>query len=205
MGFANYVKSRLLSADEKFRKDKFYLFFLLLVKELVEIKRSEQTYFRKATKAKALTPDIVLNVSSDLLFRYNNAFQAFKTVRGTSAYFQDVKKRLMAFIRQKGAPTFFVTFSSAEFLWDEMLQKIYQRVTGTEVSLEFIKEKDSGWRSRFVADNVVQVTTHFAKRTEKLMSIMTREDLFTHSNGVKFHVAEYFYRVEFQVRIWLQN
>ena len=203
MGFANYIKSRLLSADDRFRKDKFYLFFLLLVKEMVEIKRSEQTYFRKATKASNLTPDVVLNISPDLLFRYNNAFQAFKTVRGTSAYYQDVKKRLMAFIRQKGAPTFFCTFSSAEFMWDEMIHKIYERVTSTTVSLEFIKEKDSAWRTKFVAENVVQVTTHFARRTEKLMSILTNDAVFTH-NGIKYYVAEYFYRVEFQVRYCIQ-
>ena len=34
MGFANYVKNRLLSADAKFRKDPSYVFFLLLVKEI---------------------------------------------------------------------------------------------------------------------------------------------------------------------------
>ena len=47
MGFANYVKSRLLSSNPKFRNDPFYVFFLLLVKEMVEMIRSERTYFRK--------------------------------------------------------------------------------------------------------------------------------------------------------------
>ena len=49
MGFANYVKNRLLSADDKFRKDPSYVFFLLLVKEMVDMKNSKQIYFRKAT------------------------------------------------------------------------------------------------------------------------------------------------------------
>lgn len=50
MGFANYVKNRLLSADDKFRNDPSYVFFLLLVKEMVDMKRSKQTYLRKASK-----------------------------------------------------------------------------------------------------------------------------------------------------------
>ena len=43
MGFANYVKNRIMSADPKFRNDPSYLFFLLLVKEMVDMKRSKQT------------------------------------------------------------------------------------------------------------------------------------------------------------------
>ena len=31
MGFSNYIKNRLLSADDKFRNDASYVFFLLLV------------------------------------------------------------------------------------------------------------------------------------------------------------------------------
>ena len=45
MGYSNYIKNRLLSADPKFRNDPSYVFFLLLVKELTDMKRSEQTYF----------------------------------------------------------------------------------------------------------------------------------------------------------------
>merc|ERR1712055_677275 len=35
MGYSNYIKNRLLSADPKFRNDPSYVFFLLLVKELL--------------------------------------------------------------------------------------------------------------------------------------------------------------------------
>ena len=204
VGFANYVKSRLLSADDKFRKDKTYVFFLLLVKEMVELKRSEQIYFRKATKASNLTPESLQNVAPELLMRYNNAYGAFKTIRGTSAYFQDIKKKLNAFIRQKGAPTLFCSFSCAEFSWNETIHQIYESVNKTQVPLDFIKSKDSAWKTKFVAENEIQSTIHFSKRTSKLMAILSNQ---THSpfhhNGKKFFVAHHFVRVEFQVQLTL--
>ena len=72
IGFANYVKSRLLSANNKFRRDPFYLFFLLLVKEMIEMRRSEQTFFRKASKVQDLTASKVQEISKEFLMRNNN-------------------------------------------------------------------------------------------------------------------------------------
>ena len=97
LGFSNYVKSRILSADSKFRNDASYVFFLLLVKEMCEMRRSEQTYFRKATKIQNLTANRVKDISKEYLLRYNNAYTTFKACRGTSMYYQDVKKRCVIF------------------------------------------------------------------------------------------------------------
>ena len=70
MGFSNYVKNRLLSADPKFRNDTGYVFFLLLVKELTDMKRSEQTVFRKANKAANLTAKAIKEIGKENLLRY---------------------------------------------------------------------------------------------------------------------------------------
>jgi hypothetical protein len=96
MGFSNYVKSRLMSADAKFRNDPSYVFFLLLVKEMVDMKRSKQTYFRKATKVQNLSAKCVQDISKENLYRYDNAYTCFKNIRGTAMYYQDSKKKLMA-------------------------------------------------------------------------------------------------------------
>ena len=128
MGFANYIKNRLLSADPKFRNDASYMFFLLLVKELTDMKGSEQIYLRKASKSSNLTAKKVGEIGQEHLLRYDTAFTTFKTIRGTSMYYQDTKKKLMATLRQKGAPTLFTTFSCAEFEWDSLIHGIYETV-----------------------------------------------------------------------------
>ena len=73
MGFANYVKSRLLSVNPKFRKDPYYVFMLLLVKEMVDIQRSQRTVLRKATKVPNLNKEILHETSLEFLMRNNNA------------------------------------------------------------------------------------------------------------------------------------
>ena len=50
MGFANYCIQKIMSADPKFRNDSTYLFFLLLVKELIMLKQCKSTYLRQATQ-----------------------------------------------------------------------------------------------------------------------------------------------------------
>ena len=204
IGFANYVKSRIMSADPKFREDPYYMFFLLLVKEMIEMLRSESTYYRKAGKAQGLTPKILKDITKEFLIRYNTAFSAFKNLRGTSMYFQAIKKNLMAFIRQKGPPTLFVTLSSAEFQWDEMIQKIYETTTGHKVSLDFIKSQSQAWKTKLVSENVVQSTHHFSKRVSKLISLFTKDSPFWH-NGIMYLVSDFFYRIEFQVRMYFSK
>ena len=69
IGFANYCRNRLLSADPKFRNDHNYLFFLLLVKELIEMKRSKATYLRKAAKHPNLTKQLISELKKENLNR----------------------------------------------------------------------------------------------------------------------------------------
>ena len=148
MSYSNYVKSRLLSVNPKFRNDPCYVFFLLLVKESVDSKRSEASYLRKATKVPKLNASFLKETPKELLMRYNNAFTTFKTMRGTAPYYEDVKKRLMATIRQRGSPTLFVTLSCAEYDWIDMIRKIYETKHKVSVTEEFIKEQSQAWRKQ---------------------------------------------------------
>ena len=82
MGFANYCVNQILSADPKFRNDSTYLFFLLLVKELVMLKRCKTTYLRQATRIPHLTKNDVLNFKHENLSRFNRSFKVFKKYEG---------------------------------------------------------------------------------------------------------------------------
>ena len=217
IGFANYCKNRILSADSKFRNDHIYMFFLLLVKELIEIKRSKSTYFRKAAKQQNLTKATIKLISKEDLTRNNNFFNVFKNLRGSVPYYQKSKKDLFATIRQYGAPTLFQTFSCAEFDWDYLCQQIYKTVYKKNIEMEDIRNKDAKWKNTLVSGNVVQSTVHFQKRTQKLIALMcTRGFYEINEEDVEtsdFAAKHYFYRVEFQQRgaphihclLWLEG
>ena len=193
MGFANYVKNRLLSANPKFRNDASYCFFLLLVKELIDMKRSEQTVFRKANRASNLTAKAIKEIGKENLLRYDTAFTAFRSIRGTAPYYMDTKKKLMATVRQKGPPTLFTTFSSAEFDWVPLLKCVYETVHKKSITTEELTALSTAEKNKLVNENVIQTTQHFAKRTEKLFSILNDGHIFVH-NGIDFKVDSYFYR-----------
>lgn len=199
MGFANYCKNRILSVSSKFREDVDYLFFLTIVKEQIQMRRSERTYLRKAAKIPTLTKDSLNSTNQELLKKADSLYHHVKNIRGSAPYFQDSGKRLLAFLRQKGAPTLFMTLSSAEFSWDHLALRIYETVTNKKSSLEFIQSQSQSWRNKLLHDNVVQSTIHFNKRVEKIIAYLNKNPLLEH-NGVKYRVSSYFSRKEFQAR-----
>ena len=140
MGFANYVKHRILSYDPKYRKNSAYVFFLLIVKELVNIKQCKQTYLRQATKLPHLTKVTIKNLKPEDLSRYNRSYQVFKTMRGTSMYYEEAKKNVMAILRQKGSPSLFVTLSCAGYSWDGLLKEIMETVYNKQFTLEEVQQ-----------------------------------------------------------------
>ena len=211
MGFANYVKHRILSADPKFRKNSAYLFFLLLVKELIQLKRCKQTYLRQASRLPNLTKETIKNVKLADLSRYNRSYEVFKTMRGTSMYYEDAKKNVMAILRQNGSPSLFVTLSCAEFAWEGLLKEILETVHNKVFTTEFVKKLTPQEKNKLVSENVVQSTLHFQKRIEKELKLMEKPGFF--DNDCEFSVSSYYYRVEFQQRgaphihtlLWLED
>ena len=211
LGFAAYVKHRVLSAEPKYRNNSSYIFFLLLVKELIQLKRCRQTYMRQATKAPNLTKETLLNVKPQDLSRYNRSYEVFKTMRGTSMYFEEAKKNVMATLRQNGSPSLFVTLSCAEYSWKGLLKEILEASKGREVTEEELDNLTSQQRNKLISENVVQSTLHFQKRIEKELKLMTFSKFF--DDKCSFSVISYFYRIEFQQRgaphvhclVWLKD
>ena len=192
-GFASYVRGRIMSADPKYRQDYIYLFFLLLVKELVQIKRCKSTYLRQARKLPNLTKAEVLEIGKTDLPRFNRSFEVYKTMRGTSMYYSDAKKNLMAALRQNGCPTLFLTVSCAEYQWLELCRQILETEFKQEVSMAYVESLSESERNKIISRSAVQSTVHFQKRVEKIFQLIKYDDIF---EGLR--VEDFYYRIEFQ-------
>ena len=211
LGFAAYCVNQLMSADPKFRQDLTYVFFLLLVKEQIILMRCKLTYLRQARRLPELTKSHLLNLNYKDLVRYNRSFQVFKTLRGSQMYFEESKKHVMAMLRQLGCPSLFLTLSSAEFDWKELLKEIAETVYRRSFTEQEIEELSSKERNKLIADNVIQSTLHFQKRVDKLFALM-QYDFFKCGDKI-FHVDTYYFRVEYQQRgsphihslLWLKD
>jgi hypothetical protein len=148
LGFSNYCKLRLtggicvtdkdmhekikqIEKDscvdyERFRRDHHYMMFLLLVSDSINMRRAQNTAFRKVTRLNKYTNDRTKVTEEDrsLLERRNIGYRTFKNIRGTAPYFEHTKSRLFAFLRQKGPPTIFTTITSAEYDWMDLMKNI---------------------------------------------------------------------------------
>ena len=169
--------------------------FLLIVEELIVIKRSLSTYMRQATKLPTLTRSDVLNLTHENLNRLNRTFQVFKTMRGTSAYYEESKKKLMAMLRQFGGPSLFFTLSMAEFQWDQLFKEIMETVYRRKFSDEELESIPQSERNKIIGENYVQTTLYFQKRIEKIFRMMKHKGFFG-----RYKVKIFFYRIEFQQR-----
>ena len=226
MGFSAYVRHRLMNADPKYRKDHVYIFFLLLVKEHIELKNCKSTYLRQARNTPGLTKSALDKARYYSLERYSRSFGVFKNMRGTAPYFEAAKKNVMATIRQRGAPTHFVTLSAAEYQWEGLLKSVYETVYKTPATNQIIEDMSASEKSKLITDNVVQTTLHFQKRVDKIMTKLIGPDYLeehqpaeeampveTEDEDEEASSASYFYRIEFQARgaphvhclLWLKD
>ena len=158
-----------------------------------------------------MTKESIINIDRSNLSRFNRSYQVFKNMRGTSMYYEESKKNLMAHLRQNGCPSVFLTLSCAEFDWPELLKEIVETVQRQKVTDEYIEGLSKAAKNKIISENVVQSTLHFQKRIDKLFSIM--QDDFFDGKEDTYHVSSYFYRIEFQQRgaphlhslLWLKN
>ena len=229
MGFAVYCRNRLRSVDPKFRNDQIYIFFLLLVKELVELKNCQSTYLRQARNTPGLSKQHITDMRYHNLQRYNRSFSVFKKMRGTSSFFEAAKTNLMATIRQKGAPTLFITLSSAEYQWESLIKAVYETVNRAPFTDEIKEGLTTAEKRKLITDNVCQTTVHFQKRIERVIREFMKPGFFEQSSSTSIDsgrengggetgemeyqdedreedeeesedAPSYFYRIEFQAR-----
>ena len=114
---------------------------------------------------------------------------------------------LIAMIRQLGTPTWFLTLSSADMKWPDMIQTIARQhgvhYTDEEVNNLLFEEK-----SKWLRQNPVTTARHFQFRLNSLF-----DDFLKSSAHPLGEICDYAIRIEFQARgsphahcvVWVKN
>ena len=115
LSHSEYIKSRLLNRDSRFRKDPQYVFYLLWQKELRELSAGVYNLL-KCTRSQPMSVSSLLNrvEASDEKVEANLCTM-LQSVRGTKQYWFLRQSELRCMIREWGSPTLFLTFSCAEY------------------------------------------------------------------------------------------
>merc|ERR1712082_189482 len=207
--FSNYIKMRLNGIDRRYAIDHQYIIFLYQIKESLEIKRSRVTYFRKCKMNKTKYNKATLGaLTKTEMERSDLGFKALKNVRGTTPYFEAKKKDLIAMIRQIGPPNIFFTKSVHETSMLPLIKSLQEKEKNKVISNEEIYSMTKEEKKKLIKKYPIDVVHYLdALFRHHIISLMKNN-----SFG-KYHIEDYFYRVEFQQRgsshihclFWLQT
>ena len=115
LSHSEYIKSRLLNKDSRFRKDPQYVFYLLWQKEMRELSAGVYNLL-KSTRQQSMPVSMLLdqvNTCDEHLEAH--LCTMLQSVRGTKQYWFLRHSELKCMIREWGSPTLFLTFSCAEY------------------------------------------------------------------------------------------
>ena len=193
---SKYFNARLLSADRRFSSSKEYIFFAQYVTEINRISSNISLGLRKGKQTKEDGKPITASMLMDTdnvqsILKSDVGFRFLQPVRGTPPYWQRAMKDLYAMIHQLGIPTWFVTFSSAEMRWPEVIK-----------TLLYLNNDDRDpdeleWTEKcaLITDNPLVCARMFDHRVKALFS-----DLIMAPSCPLGKVIDYFIRTEFQQR-----
>ncbi|XP_062569582.1 uncharacterized protein LOC134231612 [Saccostrea cucullata] len=206
---SRYFNNRLMNADNRFAKDTNYIFFSQYMSELNQVIEKTQISIRKSLSkldsGNAVTSEMLQNpdVLSKLL-RNDEALRFMQPIRGTPAYWSASQKDLFAMLRQLGIPTWFCSFSAAEFRWNEIIGSILLQENDSR------SPPDLDWseKSEILRSNPVTVARMFEHR----FHMFQRHVILSPSKPIG-NVIDFFVRVEFQQRgsphmhclYWIEN
>jgi hypothetical protein len=147
------------------------------------------------SRTDALDPECIKG-----LLRSNDAFQIFRTVRSSPAYWSARKKEVYAMIRQLGPPTFFITFSPGEVKFPELI-RLLLKLNAREGEESYVNESDEFLLNlpvdrlyMLISSDPITVTRYLDHRMAHL-----RNFIFSCHGPFRLHrVSDHVWRLDYQ-------
>ena len=113
--FSEYIKSRLMNTDSRFRKNPEFVFYYLWQKELRELSSGIYNVLKSSSRKSHMLKQFVDGINSGDTGIEANLSTVLQSVRGTKQFWFCQKGDVMVIIREFGCPTLFLTLSCAEY------------------------------------------------------------------------------------------
>ena len=115
LSFSEYLKTRLMNSDSRFRKSPEFVFYYLWQKELRELSSGIYNVLKSSSRRSHTVKQFVDGINSSDAGIEANLSTVLQSVRGTKQFWFRRKGDVLAMIREFGCPTLFLTFSCAEY------------------------------------------------------------------------------------------
>jgi hypothetical protein len=193
-----YFQQRILNVDGRFTSNIEYLLAAQYATELKQIKGSIFHHLRlkqgKTLHGTKVTAGLLRSIADMETLRFTDqAYKVLQQVRGSPPFWKAKLGECLAMLRTHGPPTFFVTFSAADYYWPEIIQTIGHQY-GTSFSPEDIENMSWDRKSFWLRRNPVTAVRAFEHRFKAMHKyIMSKAQPLG-------EVTEFIEKVEFQAR-----
>ena len=196
----SYAKARVMSNDPRYQSVE-YMFYLLAKLEAEKIARN----------ISVCTSRLKLACSA----RVDNIHIYMKSLRGYASYWNTAKADLLAFIRNLGAPSWFITLSANDLNWPDMIKDLLyaehmflKKTEKFNFDLTKVTEIPYFKKAQLLHDYPAIAARHFDRRFKKLLKYLELDNKVL---GGK--VVDSWWRTEFQNRgsphihmlLWVEN
>ena len=182
--YSEYMKSRLLHKDGRFRKDDQYVFYLLWQKEMGQLAAGVCNLLKGTRQHAMPVSDFMDRVSNSDEHIEGSLSTVFQNVRGSNYFWYLCRSDVLCVVREYGPPTLFLTLSCAEY--DSLEIATYLRKVN-DVS-------DSYPIGKLCTEDPISVSRKFSPKFHDFFRIVIL-------NGTALgSVAHYFFKKEYQAR-----
>ncbi|XP_060603545.1 uncharacterized protein LOC132756482 [Ruditapes philippinarum] len=210
VNYSDIAKWELRSQDRRAANSVPNIFFKLKKIQMKQLNdksnlavRRIQTGTNKLTAAQARNGECM-----DTIVKNDQGYYLFKQLRNSPAYLESRKKDVYAMLRQLGIPTWFMSLSSADTRWTDLLKILANLNQKDKYSDEQIENLTWEQKIKMIQSDPVTCSRFFDHRVQEFINTVLKSD---HNPLGK--VTDYFYRVEFQQRgsphihmiVWVEN
>ncbi|XP_060573123.1 uncharacterized protein LOC132731041 [Ruditapes philippinarum] len=210
VNYSDIAKWELRSQDRRAANSVPNIFFKLKKIQMKQLNdksnlavRRIQTGTNKLTAAQARNGECM-----DTIVKNDQGYYLFKQLRNSPAYLESRKKDVYAMLRQLGIPTWFMSLSSADTRWTDLLKILANLNQKDKYSDEQIENLTWEQKIKMIQSDPVTCSRFFDHRVQEFINTVLKSD---HNPLGK--VTDYFYRVEFQQHgsphihmiVWVEN
>ncbi len=186
------------------------IFFMFKKRQIQMLTDQISLHLRKTKNTRNINAGQLLdkNFVDDLCI-HDDCYKFLRADRASPVYWEDRKREVLAMIRQIGIPTLFLTLSSAETKWPELLIILSKVINGNDICKQEAEQMSYTDKCELIRKDPVTCARYFDKRIRELFSVLSAP------NGPfgKYVIVDHYIRVEFQHRgsphvhclIWLYD
>ncbi|XP_069105156.1 uncharacterized protein [Argopecten irradians] len=165
--YSDIAKWEMRSVDRRAAHSVPNIFFKLKKIQAKQISDKVNLALRRCkSDGKTLTAGQARDSSTtNEIVRLNEGYYIFRTLRNSPAYLSSKKKDVFAMIRQLGLPTWFMSLSSADTRWPDLLKTLAQ-LDGKTLSNDDLRKADWNFKTNLVQKDPVTCARFFDNRVQ---------------------------------------